>query len=143
MRTLWPALLFGALALVFPVFYGPALVTDLMARNDPPRAVSGASIGKAQCRTFFFIISFCKVSVVRAGSSERAFHYALSGPVRQEKLAVVGSPASPDYLATSLGRNHLLNRALTFVAWMAILISLTIGGLRYHAYHRAKSAPSA
>jgi hypothetical protein len=45
------------------------------------------------------------------------------------------SETDPGYLTTSLGRDTLPNRGATFAGWLAVLLALTWGGVRYHARH--------
>jgi len=139
MRTAWPAVLFGALLLAFPAWFGPGLVADLGRRGEETRVEEQAQVRRASCRSFFFVITVCTIAVVERGA-ERALSYAVSGTVRHGRVIVLRSTADAGYLTTSIGRDYLVNRSVTFAAWMIVLLLLTAGAVRYHRFHRMRAA---
>lgn len=139
MRTAWPAVVFGGLAIAFAILFGPALAADVAGRDAQMRPAAGAQVRKAACRTFFFMLTTCTVSIEDRAGPPIELRYALSGVARREKVEVLRAEGAQGYLTTSLGRDTLLNRSLTFIGWLATLLALTWGGVRYHAYHRAKA----
>ena len=72
--------------------------------------------------------------------AERALSYAVSGTVRHGRVIVLRSTADAGYLTTSIGRDYLVNRSVTFAAWMIVLLLLTAGAVRYHRFHRMRAA---
>lgn len=140
MKSAWPALLFGGLALLLPYWFGPTLLRDVLARNDEMQNAAELQVTRASCRTFFFMVTTCRVLVQDRGGDVRTFDYAISGPVHRATITPRQSRATPLHLTTSLGLDYLGNRVVTFLVWMGILIALFIGGINYLRYHRARAA---
>ena len=139
MKSAWPALLFGGLALLFPYWFGQTLLRDVLARNDETQTAAELQVTRASCRTFFFLVTTCRVVVQDKGSDVRTLDYAISGPIARNDITAQRSRTSPGQLTTSLGREFLVNRVVTFLVWMGLLITLFIGGINYRRYHRAQA----
>jgi len=99
---------------------GPPLLADIAHRNDPPIAATDLRVQEATCRNFFFFVAAdCTVAYAPVGAlgpkrTLQSFHLGRQGG---EPVVLVRSASDPTYVSTTLARDSLLNRTITFFVW--------------------------
>jgi hypothetical protein len=133
-QTVGPLALFGVFALLIGSlagllwWLGPNLVRDWRIGDA---AVAGdVRIEEARCRSRFFVLQFCNVTLAEDGTAtaaKRTLWYVYLGTGGSDRVVVaLRSRSDPALLSTDLGQEQLLSRSAA-LALAVSLLGLCIG----------------
>lgn len=121
-------------ALVADLIYLVPPIFDDLALGSSGVAAPAAHIGEdSKCRTHKMIATICDLNIeFRAGdgvSHQKSLHYLMIGESLNDAVRprVAYDPANPDRITTSWGQDLIVNRVITQIAAVVLLV-LLVGG---------------
>ena len=120
-------LTFGAFLVAAVVYTAPALVSD-WAVHDAARPMADAHVTEGSCSSQM-VLQICDVTLsvpTGAGTVSRQMSFAFTGVhVGNYEVRVVADPARPELATTDLALERLVNRTVTLLVGVALLLVLT------------------
>ena len=130
-QTLWAVLgivMFGAMLVAATVYTAPALVSDWQIRDAArPVANAGVTDGRCNSKLVFHICDMTLNLRLPSGGVSRRVNYVFTDVhVGNYTVRVVADPARPELATTDMALDKLMNRTITLVVVLAVLLALTV-----------------